>query len=43
MKCKQYNLNLLQNMFDKDHNLEELNKLMDAIVDKQKVLYVVNQ
>ena len=28
----------LENMFDKEHNQEELNKIMGRIVDKQEVL-----
>jgi len=38
MEYKQYNLEKLQNMFDKEQNLEELNKSMSAIIEKQEVL-----
>jgi len=35
---KQYNLEELRNMFDKEQNSEEINKIMNALVDKQGVL-----
>ena len=38
MEYKQYTLEELQKMFDKDQNLEELNKIMSAISDKHEVL-----
>ena len=38
MECKHFNLEKLQNMFDKEQNLEELNKIMSAIADKQDIL-----
>ena len=38
MDYKQYNLEELQEMFEKEHNPEELNKIMSVIVDKQGVL-----
>ena len=38
MEYEQYNLDELQNMLDKEHNPEELNKIMGAIVEKQGVL-----
>ena len=40
---KQYNLEELQNMFDKEQNLEELNQIMGATLDKQDVLYDHNE
>ena len=38
MDYKQYNLEELQGMFDKEQNSEELNKIMTVIVDKQGIL-----
>ena len=38
MDYKQYNLEELQDMFDKEQNPEELNKIMSIIVDKQGIL-----
>ena len=38
MDYKQYNLEELQSMFDKEQNLEKLNKIMSVIVDKQRIL-----
>jgi len=38
MDYKQYNLEELQDMFDKEHNPKELNKIMSVIVDKQRIL-----
>ena len=38
MDYKQYNLEELQDMFDKEQNLEELSKIMSVIVDKQVML-----
>ena len=38
MDYKQYNLEELQGMFDKEQNPEELNKIMNVIVDKQGIL-----
>ena len=38
MDYKQYNLEELQEMFEKEHDPEELNKIMSVIVDKQGVL-----
>jgi len=38
MDYKQYNLEELQGMFDKEQNTEELNKIMSVIVDKQGIL-----
>ena len=38
MDYKQYNLEELQGMFDKEQNPEELNKIMSVIVDKQGIL-----
>ena len=43
MVCKQFNLEELQNMFDKEQNLEELNKIMGAIVDKREVISAGNE
>jgi len=37
MGYKQYNLEWLQYVFDKEQNLEELNKIMGIIVDKQDI------
>ena len=38
MKYKQHTLEELQNMFEKEQNLEELNKIMGVISDKYGVL-----
>ena len=38
MDYKQYNLEELQDMFGKEQNLEELNKNMSIIIDKQGIL-----
>ena len=38
MEYKQYTLDELQNMLDKEQNLEELNKIMSAISDKYDIL-----
>ena len=38
MDYKQYNLEELQSMLDKEQNPEELNKIMSIIVDKQEIL-----
>ena len=38
MEYKQYTLEQLQNMFEKEQNLEELNKIMSAISDKYYIL-----
>jgi len=38
MDYKQYNLEELQDMFDKEQNPQELNKIMSVIVDKQGIL-----
>ena len=38
MDYKQYNLEELQDMFDKEQNPEELNKIMSVIMDKQGIL-----
>ena len=38
MDYKQYNLEELQEMFEKEQNSEELNKIMSVIVDKQGTL-----
>ena len=43
MEYKQYNFDELQNMFDKKQCPKELNKIMDAIVDKQEVLFENNE
>jgi len=37
MDYKQYNLEKLQDMFDKEQNPEELNKIMSVITDKQGI------
>ena len=42
MQYKQCDLEDLQNMFEKEQNPEELNKIMCAIVDKQYVLSADN-
>ena len=39
MDYKQYDLEELQGMFDKEQNPEELNKIMSAIIDKQEILF----
>ena len=38
MECKHCTLDELQNMFDKELNLKELNKIMSAISDKYDIL-----
>ena len=38
MDYKQYKNYKLQEMFDKEQNPEELNKIMSVIVDKQGIL-----
>ena len=38
MEYKQYNLEEIQNMFDKERNPEELNKIIGAMVNKQDIL-----
>ena len=38
MEYKQYTFERLQNMFGKEHNLEELNKIMGALSDKYDIL-----
>jgi len=38
IEYKEYNLENLQNMSKKEQNPEELDKIMDAIVDKQEKL-----
>jgi len=38
MDYKQYNLEELQEIFDKEQNSEELNKIMNVIIDKQGIL-----
>ena len=38
MEYMQYNLEELHTIFDKDQNLEELNKIIRVIVDKQEML-----
>jgi len=38
MDYKQYNLEELQGMLNKEQNPEELNKIMSVIVDKQRIL-----
>jgi len=38
MDYKRYNLEELQNMFNREQNPEELNKIMSVILDKQEVL-----
>jgi len=38
MDYKQYNLEELQSMFDREQNSQELNKIMRIIVDKQGIL-----
>ena len=38
MEYKQYTLEELQNMCEKEQNLEELNQIMGAISDKHDVL-----
>jgi len=38
MDCKQYNLDEIQSIFEKEQNLEELNKIISVIVDKQVIL-----
>ena len=38
MEYEQYTLNELQNMFEKEQNPEELNKIMGAISDKHDIL-----
>ena len=38
MEYKQYTLEELQNMFEKEQNPEELSKIMNAISDKYDVL-----
>ena len=38
MEYKQYNTEKLQNIFDKEQNLEDWNKIMGVIVEKQDVL-----
>ena len=38
MEYKQYTLQELQNMFEKEQNLEEFNKIMSAISDKHDVV-----
>ena len=43
MKHKQYTLEELQNMFEKEQNPEELNKIMSAISDKHDVLLNDNE
>ena len=43
MEYQQHNLEELQNMFDKEQNSEELNKVMGAIVDKQDVFFDDNE
>jgi len=36
--CKQYNVEELQDIFDKKQNSEQLNKIMSVIIDKQGIL-----
>jgi len=43
MEYKLFNLEELQNMFDKEQNPKELNKTMGTIVDKQEALYDDNE
>ena len=38
MDYKQYNIEELQGMFDKDQNPEKLNKILTVIIDKQGIL-----
>ena len=38
MEYEKYSLEELQNMFDKEQNPEELNKIMNAISDKYDVM-----
>ena len=38
MEYKQYTLEELQNMFDKEQSPEELNKMMGAVSDKHDIL-----
>ena len=38
MDYKLYSLEELQDMFDKEQNPEELNKIMSVIIDKQEIL-----
>ena len=40
---EKYSLEELQKMFDKEQNLEELNKIMGAITDKYNILTDVNE
>jgi len=37
MDYKQYNLEKLQSMFEKEQNPEEINKIMSVIIDKQEI------
>ena len=43
MEYKQLNLEELPNMFDKEQNPEELNKIMGAVVDKRDILFDENE
>jgi len=38
MDYKQYNLEELKGMFEKEQNPEQLNKIMSVIIDKQGIL-----
>jgi len=38
MEYKEYTLEKLQDMFEREQNLEEINKIMSAISDKNDVL-----
>ena len=38
MEYKLYNLDELQDMFEKEQNLKELNKIIGEIIDKQDAL-----
>jgi len=39
MDYKQYKVEELQSIFDKEENSEELNKIMSFILDKQGILF----
>jgi len=43
MDYEKYNFDELQNMFDKEQNLEELNKIMNVIIDKKRMLSYDNE
>ena len=41
--CQQYNLEEVQTIFDREKNLKEFNKIMEAITEKQEVLPNTNE